>query len=1769
MALTTTHELLCFNREVVFRVKDTAGTVLEETRFLRAGLLANYDYKKETVTLVGLAEKNKNIVQQSEVLYPHMNIANCSEFSGNTLTLIENCEEITPSTEFLTLVHCVASCLDSCCGFDQPESNDDTFVAAINQVINENIAVNDILCTDAVTTFSLVNGSNYGGSVTSFDTLTGAFEFTPTTDHLGNAGFIYNIHCGGILIDAAAVTILYPDAVADAVPDIENGLFNIPFVGDVSGNDSPCTLGAATTYELQIGSEVGGSITAFNNATGIYTFTPTDSYVGTAEFEYGIYCDGILADVASVNIIYPAPTADAVDDDATGVFDTAFTGSVSLNDTTCDAGLTTYIAVSGSLVGGVVDLNANTGAYTFTPNASFNGTASFQYEIYCDNYLADSATVEIIYNAPTAEAVDDTYNTIQNVAIAGNISDNDSACTAGTTTYQIVSGSTSNGVVTAFNSTTGEFTFTPDTDFNGVAMFSYNLVCNGLITDTALVSITVDAIAADAVNDAFVTPFGTVLNDTVAGNDIACTVGVTSYSLVSGSVSGGTLNILNPDGTFTFTPNSGFVGNAFFQYNIECNLVVVDTATVTISVEAPITDAVDDVENVFQDDVLVADVSVNDTTCNAGVTTYALIVGSEINGTIDTFNPVNGVYQFTPTASFIGVASFQYEIYCDGVLADAATVTINVAAVTADAVDDINTTDMSTQVSGSVIANDVVCNTGATTYQLIPLSATNGVVDAFDTAGNYMFTPTTGFIGTASFQYEILCDGVSKDTATVTITVESPTATAVNDNNSTLVDIPVNGLISGNDTACSVGITTHQVTPSSEVNGTVTSFDTNTGAYTFTPASGFTGVASFQYDILCDGNVIDTATVTINVSPFSADAVDDPETVEMSNIFNGDVSTNDTTCSGGATTTYAMVPASEVNGSLNFFNTNGTYQFVPTVGFIGAASFQYRILCNGIETDVATVLVTVTSPTADAVADSNSTLSNVQVNGDVSTNDTACSSGVTTYALVAGSEVNGTVDSFATSTGIYMFTPDTNFSGTASFDYQIVCDGNVIDTATVSIEVVTANAVDDSFNTAFATPLNQTVVGNDTVCNFGLTTYQLVAGSESSGSVTAFDTAGNFTYAPGTGDTGAQTFDYDILCDGIVVDTATVTINIANPSADAVDDAFNTINGVDLIDSVPTNDTVCATGTTTYQLVGGSTSMGTVTAFDSAGNFSYETAGVGIATFDYNILCDGIVADTATVTITIDPVSADAVNDNESVAMSTQLTGVDVATNDTVCNAGTTTYTSVGASVMNGTLDSFDSNTGAYTFTPTTGFIGVASFQYEIRCDGVVIDTAIVTITVNAPTATAVNDSEIGEEDMAFNGDVSTNDTACSSGTTTYSYVNSSATNGTMTNFNSNGTYTFTPTPSFVGNGTFQYNIECDGNIIDTATVTIDFQEVILPTVAVSWSDTVKQDPDSTEMTITGTKDGSAALNSSDTVNLDISHVVAGTPTTASISGLYGATISAGDISSVSSGTGIVIDPSSTYNSITYAHPAHPGISPIDADALYATNNEDRRVRISATITSGGNTSVADEDESYFIFYSWDNGESTGSSGETDGIAATLAGVFETNGGGGFAVGNSTNYINNYLEHPSDPTGGGGPFNHNLLYTFVHPNTSMQMDVDGSTQNFFGCDGVGSSAFECVINAAEAASATSNGAITITTNCDGTGSADIDTADNCPDHILYNMPLTTVFAPGGGALGGDWGGYLAIAYTQADLGNIYFTPDLSATSATGDPVRMIPRKFMR
>jgi len=519
----------------------------------------------------------------------------------------------------------------------------------------------------------------------------------------------------------------------------------------------------------------------------------------------------------------------------------------------------------------------------------------------------------------------------------------------------------------------------------------------------------------NAVDDAATTLAGTPVTINVLANDTGTALTVAQVT----NPSNGSVVISN--NTITYTPNANFTGNDSFTYRITDSFGQTDTATVTVTVNLPELNAVDDAATTAAGTPVTINVLANDT---GTALTVAQVTNPSNGGAVISGNSVI----YTPNANFAGGDSFTYRITDSFGQTDTATVTVTVNPPGLNAVDDAATTAAGTPVTINVLANDA--GTGLTVAQVTNPSNGGVVINSNNTI---TYTPNANFTGGDSFTYRITDSFGQTATATVRITVNPPGLNAVGDTASTSAGTPVTINVLGNDsgTALTVAVATF---PS---RGSATRNTNNT--ITYTPNANFAGNDSFTYRITDSFGQTATATVRITVNPPGLNAVDDTASTSAGTPVTINVLAND----AGTGLTVAQV-TNPSNGGAAISGNSVIY--TPNANFAGADTFTYTIRDSFGQSDTAIVRVTVIAPALEALDDTATTPAGTPVTIPVLANDVG--TGLT--LVQAGNPGHGSATISVGNTITY--TSASNFIGVDAFTYTIT-DGISIDSATVTVIV--------------------------------------------------------------------------------------------------------------------------------------------------------------------------------------------------------------------------------------------------------------------------------------------------------------------------------------------------------------------------------------------------------------------------------------------------------------------------------------------------------------------------------------------------------------------------------------------------------------------------------------------------------------------------------------------------------------------------------------------
>ncbi len=195
-------------------------------------------------------------------------------------------------------------------------------------------------------------------------------------------------------------------------------------------------------------------------------------------------------------------------------------------------------------------------------------------------------------------AVDDAATTAEDTAAIINVLANDSDPDQDILQVESVTQGSHGAVVNHGN---GTLTYTPHPNYFGTDGFSYTISDGRGGTATANVLVTVSSVndAPVAAGDQYSTLVNTLLNVPAATGVLANDTDVDNDPLTAVLATGPAhgLLVLNGDGSFNYTPDSGYVGSDGFTYLVRDGQAAEDTGTVLINVveSSPATLSINDV----------------------------------------------------------------------------------------------------------------------------------------------------------------------------------------------------------------------------------------------------------------------------------------------------------------------------------------------------------------------------------------------------------------------------------------------------------------------------------------------------------------------------------------------------------------------------------------------------------------------------------------------------------------------------------------------------------------------------------------------------------------------------------------------------------------------------------------------------------------------------------------------------------------------------------------------------------------------------------------------------------------------------------------------------------------------------------------------------------------------------------------------------------------------------------------------------------------------
>ncbi len=842
----------------------------------------------------------------------------------------------------------------------------------------------------------------------------------------------------------------------------------------VLGNDT----GTDPVTAQRLTNPASGALTF--NSDGTFVYTPNANFFGADSFTYRAVDPTGNSAPATVNLTV-TPVNDppvANNDSYNGTEDISLTlvaPGLLANDTDIDGNPLTA-ALRSPPGKGSVTVNAN-GSFTYTPNPNTNGADSFTYRVSDGTVNSNDATVSLTINpvndAPTG--VPDSYRTPVNTPLVVSLTDPSGQPT---TTETLVAAGSPVPIGDPAEVDLPDWRFLDDGSDQGTAWR------NPGFADASWSSGKAELGYGDAADGR---PERTeVLFGPDSGNKYATTYFRTTFEVTDKSaLSGLGLLLMRDDAAIVYLngaeiyrdqSDNGFPdlpANPAYDAYANGTISNADEATLRDLTSLMTPGAVQllaEGTNTLAVEVHQANGGSSDMSMDLELTAergpYAGVLYNDIEAdgqpmTAQLITPpasgsltlnANGTFSYTPAANFTGIVTFVYRASDGALQSGNTTVTITVASAGNApplAENDAYATNEDTPLTVSapgVLTNDSDPESGALTAQPVTGPA-NGTL-TLNENGSFLYTPSPNYFGPDSFTYRARDPfNANSQPATVTLTVhpvnDAPVAAADTygtNPNTTLSVAAAQGVLVNDTDVEGTALTASLVTP--PASGTLTL--NPSGAFTYTPPAGFSGVRTFSYRASDGLAFSNTVTVTISINGAPAAGANSYTTAEDTalNVIAPGVLLNDSDPESQPLT--AVNPTQPAQGSVAL-NANGSFTYTPVANFFGSDSFTYQA-SDGVRLSApATVNITVTPVNDPPVAQNDSytglpgaALSVSAAQGVLANDSDPENAPLTLTQLSApGSGVlNLAAD------GSFSYVPNAGFTGTDSFTYR-VSDGTL------------------------------------------------------------------------------------------------------------------------------------------------------------------------------------------------------------------------------------------------------------------------------------------------------------------------------------------------------------------------------------------------------------------------------------------------------------------------------------------------------------------------------------------------------------------------------------------------------------------------------------------------------------------------------------------------------------------------------------------------------
>jgi len=370
-------------------------------------------------------------------------------------------------------------------------------------------------------------------------------------------------------------------------------------------------------------------------------------------------------------------------------------------------------------------------------------------------------------NAPAPQALPDFSEIHMDNEITGNVLDNDFDPEGEPITAALVDGPTHAESFTLNED--GSYSYTPEPGYVGTDTFTYTASAGGGTSAPVLVTITMTNTLPVAESETPTTHMGILLDGTILDNISDADDDPLTTALVTDTEHG--ILTLNPDGTYSYEPEEGFVGTDSFTFSVADGQTdaepVEGTVTITMTNTAPVsagdakaTHMGVNLEGTIQDFVIDPDEDPLITT----------IVTETKNGTLTLDE--DGNYTYKPDEGYVGTDNFTFTAY-DGEL-DTEPVQFTATILITNTLPALNN-DIAETVRGTAIVIDVLTNDSdpdGDPFIIESFTYEGAGTLVLNEDNTFTYTPAKGFFGEESFTYTASDGQLGAEEVQTTVTIE-------------------------------------------------------------------------------------------------------------------------------------------------------------------------------------------------------------------------------------------------------------------------------------------------------------------------------------------------------------------------------------------------------------------------------------------------------------------------------------------------------------------------------------------------------------------------------------------------------------------------------------------------------------------------------------------------------------------------------------------------------------------------------------------------------------------------------------------------------------------------------------------------------------------------------------------------------------------------------------------------------------------------------------